>query len=505
MKKKCPQINIKYEPCSPRKMKKSFSSTYDYFQIESKNKKRCINLYSGIKSISNYKYMNSNFISLSKEANIFTSKNEYIKNKRIQLFNNDNQFDNKNKTTFYEQGYKTNLFRNNNHIFYKTTIFRGGKYFFNSEKRKERTINKIKKNMPIEKMIDYLEQNEHFLKLYDENKIHKRILMEKEKEREQEKKLENNKSAFYQKILNKKDEILNLIIRNQINQDKNTTEIKSKSPKHSSTIKLNININESNLKRNNSEKKSKFRLYKKKKEYYPTIFRQTIIKKIPLIFPKILTTLNKLNRDSENSIKNITPNKIIKNIKHNTIDIGDKTHIRKAKLKKNSKSWSMGLDLLTQKKLYKKEEKKTKMKLKEELKEDIKEIVDEINNKQTKIKEIEKKINLAPLTPSLNKKPKNYKKQNPIELRLISRHEIENNTFNNLKIIKTPNKTFDLFNSNERLYYSWFRDKKRGDISKFMQKNKLTELFMYHKTKDKILKDKFMGDLLKKHIDKIYT
>ena len=128
MKKKCPQINIKYEPCSPRKMKKSFSSTYNYFQIESKNKKRYINLYSGIKSISNYKYMNSNFISLSKEANIFTSKNEYIKNKRIQLFNNDNQFDNNNKKAFFEQGYKTNLFRNNNHIFYKTTIFRGGKY-----------------------------------------------------------------------------------------------------------------------------------------------------------------------------------------------------------------------------------------------------------------------------------------------------------------------------------------------------------------------------------------
>ena len=59
----------------------------------------------------------------------------------------------------------------------------------------------------------------------------------------------------------------------------------------------------------------------------------------------------------------------------------------------------------------------------------------------------------------------------------------------------------DIFNSNERLYYSWFRDKKKGDINKFTKKNKLTEFIVYCKTKDKILKDKIMGDLNKKSQD----
>ena len=55
---------------------------------------------------------------------------------------------------------------------------------------------------------------------------------------------------------------------------------------------------------------------------------------------------------------------------------------------------------------------------------------------------------------------------------------------------------------NDRLYYSWYRDKKKTDISKFMKRKKLTEFIMYNKTKEKILKDKIMGDLYKKNMDK---
>ena len=86
MKEKCPYINLKNEFNSPKTMKKSFSSTYNYFQIESKNKKRSTNKYLGVKSIEENKSMNSDFITLSREANIYTSKDKYIKNKKIQLF-----------------------------------------------------------------------------------------------------------------------------------------------------------------------------------------------------------------------------------------------------------------------------------------------------------------------------------------------------------------------------------------------------------------------------------
>ena len=503
MKEKCSYINIKNEISTPKIMKKSFSSTYTYFKIESKNKKRSINKYLGIKSINDNKCMNSNFITLSREANMYTSKDKYIKNKKIQLFNNDIQLDNKNKTTLYAQGYRTNIFKKNNHIFYKTTIFRGGKYFFDDEKRKKKLIKKIEKNMSIVRMIDYLEQNEHKLKIFDDDKRKKKLMIEKE----QEKKIDNNNNqTFYQKILDKKDDILNLIIKNQINPNRNISEIKIKSPKLHSTINLISERNESNSKLNKSEKQKKYKKNKRNKIHYTNLLYEKNAKKIPLIFPKILTSLNRLKLVSENSIKKITPNKINKRIENNTVDIKSKRIIRKINSKKNNKSWSLASDLITQKNLYRKEERKTNIKLKDELKEDIKEIVDEIINKQTKIKEIENKINLAPLTLScMNKSPKKdkiNKKQNPIQLRLVSLHEIENKTFNNLKMIKTPNKNNEVFNSNERLYYSWFRDKKKGDIDKFMKKNKLTEFIMYCKTKDKILKHKIMGDLIKKNKDK---
>ena len=504
MKEKCPYINLKNEFNSPKTMKKSFSSTYNYFQIESKNKKRSTNKYLGVKSIEENKSMNSDFITLSREANIYTSKDKYIKNKKIQLYNNEIQIDNKNKTAFYDQGFRTNIFKNKNHIFYKTTIFRGGKYFFNDEKRKKKLIKKIEKNMPIEKMIDYLEQNEHNLKIFDDNKRKKKLMIEKE----QEKKIENNyNKTFYQKILDKKEDILNLIIKNEINPNRNISEIMIKSPKIYSTINLNSERNENNSKRNKSERQTNYKKTKKRKIHHTNLLIEKKIKNIPLVFPKILTSLNKLKLDSENSIKKINPNRFIKIIENNTIDIRNKKIIRKINPRKNNKSWSLALDLNSQKNLYRKEEKKTNIKLKEELKEDIKEIVDEIINKQTKIKEIENKINLTPLTLShINKNPKNNKKnqkqkQNQIQLRLVSLHEIENSTFNNLKMIKTPSKNMDIFNSNERLYYSWFRDKKKGDINKFTKKNKLTEFIVYCKTKDKILKDKIMGDLNKKSQD----
>ena len=397
MKEKCPYINLKNEFNSPKTMKKSFSSTYNYFQIESKNKKRSTNKYLGVKSIEENKSMNSDFITLSREANIYTSKDKYIKNKKIQLYNNEIQIDNKNKTAFYDKGFRTNIFKNKNHIFYKTTFFRGGKYFFNDEKRKKKLIKKIEKNMPIEKMIDYLEQNEHNLKIFDDNKRKKKLMIEKE----QEKKIENNyNKTFYQKILDKKEDILNLIIKNEINPNRNISEIMIKSPKIYNTINLNSERNENNSKRNKSERQTNYKKTKKRKIHHTNLLIEKKIKNIPLVFPKILTSLNKLKLDSENSIKKINPNRFIKIIENNTIDIRNKKIIRKINPRKNNKSWSLALDLNSQKNLYRKEEKKTNIKLKEELKEDIKEIVDEIINKQTKIKEIENKINLTPLTLS---------------------------------------------------------------------------------------------------------
>ena len=178
--------------------------------------------------------------------------------------------------------------------------------------------------------------------------------------------------------------------------------------------------------------------------------------------------------------------------------------LKKIEFKKKQKSWSVALDLIVQKNLYRKEENKTNIALKTELQKDLKEVDDEINNKQNHINEIENKINLVHLTLSYKnkKQKKNKPKENPIELRLISRNLLDNNTLDDYGIIKEANKNIDIFNLNDRLYYSWYRDKKKTDISKFMKRKKLTEFIMYNKTKEKILKDKIMGDLYKKNMDK---
>ena len=49
----------------------------------------------------------------------------------------------------------------------------------------------------------------------------------------------------------------------------------------------------------------------------------------------------------------------------------------------------------------------------------------------------------------------------------------------------------NIYDSNERLYYSWYRDKKKGDINNFVKKFKLTEFVMYNKTKEKLFNEKF--------------
>ena len=161
--------------------------------------------------------MNSNFMTLSREANKFTSKEKYIKNKKIEIFKNENPIDIKNKTAISNKGSHTNIFRNDNHIFYKTTIFRGGKYYFNDEKRNKNNTKKIEKNMPINKMIDFLEENEDNLKLFDDEKK-KKYLMEEKRNEMKNKNLEINKISFYKNLINKKEEILNLIMNDQINQ-----------------------------------------------------------------------------------------------------------------------------------------------------------------------------------------------------------------------------------------------------------------------------------------------
>ena len=569
------------------KIKKSLSLTYRYFNIETKNKNKSLREKSfGIKSIKENNNLKSNFISLSKEANKYTSNAIYIKNKRMQLFDNI-KTDNKNITTF-SNGEKT--YKNNKNILYKTTFFRGGK-FYNNKERKKRLIRKIERNMSVENIVEFLEQNEDNLNFFDRTPKRKSLIIEDNFREKRKKRLLYN--SLYKEIMHKKEEVVDSILNNKMNENREIFKNNFISPISNSIIYLNKNKIDDNLNFYNISNKNNY--FNKTKSF--SFLNKREINGIPLIFPKILIStidytskgevsryqylLNNFLRIkaiiendkifeknneydyikefleynniekkyiNSNNIMNFSrflslrdlPIDMNKSLKENIIlalnyneenEKKDNSYFYKEKalsvsptkelkikkiIKKNIKKYishkerkmdinpihkPLKLDLLRQKRLFGNEDEKTNAKLNRELKEEINEVEEEIKNKQEKINDIENKLNLIPFSVNYfnNKKieNKNNEKENPIELRLVSLQEIRNSLGNNFKIIKKPNKGRDIFNSNERLYYSWFRDKRKGDINNFLRRTKLTEFVVYNKTKERILTDKLKEDFFK--------
>ena len=81
--------------------------------------------------------------------------------------------------------------------------------------------------------------------------------------------------------------------------------------------------------------------------------------------------------------------------------------------------------------------------------------------------------------------------------------DIKNEVLNKQKIIdnarddKIKNNA-KVFDSNERLYYTWFKNQQAKDINNYRKKSKLTELYYYNKTKEEIIKNdmeqKYFGE-----------
>ena len=603
-KKNDQKFNTKYTP-KTFNMKKSLSFTYRFFDIESKNKKKSLFDKSlGIKTIRVNNNMNSNFETLSKEANKYTSNAEYIKNKRIQIF----ELKDKTQTANSERNNSKNTY---NRILYKTTYFRGGKFINDKEKRKKKIIKRIDRNMSIEEIVDYLEQNKDNLNIFKKepkNPKKKKIIIDDNYQEKKTTKIYSN--LLYKEIMNKKEEIISSIINNKINEYQEISNQNSNTPFNNSALYFHQeNNSENNINYNNSNNsESKINNTSLKHQYYYTnLFSKKETNGVPLVFPKILSStfnykskgqnsryeyilenflkiktliegdkkygknneyeyikeflisknidikyinkdsvinfskflkqkkfpidINKslkdnilsalnyneeneknncLSDNSDNIITKINPKHLIKKKSRNKVIRRDELNSdmfiwtrRKFDYKKNYKS--LLIDLFKQKKLYRKEEERTDIKLKEELKNEINKVEDEINNKQDKIKQIENKMKLIPFSSNYysNKRLENQnnKQENPIELRLMSLQEMRNNLLSNFKEIKKTNLKQDLFNLNERLYYNWFRDKTKRDINKFTRRTKLTELVVYNKTKERLLKDQLKDEFYGKKVN----
>ena len=325
------QTGMNQKMGKPASVPKTSPYTFKYFCFIANKKRPLNNSTLGINSIKENNDMESNFINLSKDANIYTSNAEYIQNKKMLLFDKTNYDDKKYKPD------RANIFNMTNipqkisktSTLYKTTMFRGGKLYFkkkeetnkkldyfNKEKFKKNVKNKFFENMPIDNMIEFIEQNKE--KLFP--KITKKNIIIGDDSQEKAPNIIPYNS-LYKKIMSKKEEIFDNIINNKINE--NNKIIISHNPhqrnfpsfNNSSTMNPQNNSMETNILNNSSSKinNSSYKFNNRSNRYNNSSsnltnfsgFTNLLLKKnndgIPIIFPVVSSTFAKCNSVSQSS------------------------------------------------------------------------------------------------------------------------------------------------------------------------------------------------------------
>lgn len=525
--------------------------------------------------------MESNFIKLSKDANIYTSNANYITNKKLLLFD---------KYSFENNKYKPNrayLFdmtsiphtKNKTNIVYKTTKFRGGRMFFYDSNKNTPSVSETENNNNLhnintKKKPLYLQDLEKYqLKTQneydDKNRIDKFV----------DNSYQNHKrhppsNTLYKEIMIKKNEIYDNFVNNEINENNKinyplTISSLPSSPKLDKENEILKKIN-----KNGDLNGYSSLLYKKKNDgvipiIFPlvcsnaancdTISQRNRFENIMETFTKLKSLiendqklgknnetdyitdfiLNKnidkkyINNQSINNFSNflkcaklpIDTNKSLKDniilalnydknkrnitIYENINDIYDFYANKKKKYYSKNKhvnsenkfnNKSLEFNLERQRKLYTKENYKNDLELRDALKKEVEIVENEVENKQSIIRQVEDNLNLIPFEENyygrqnMNRKSKITNNDSKGLILMpsqdISKSTIHDNSSQNKKA-KNKSKLYDtLFDSNERLYYLWYKNKNRGEIKNYQKNSKLTEYIIYNRTKDKILKKK---------------
>ena len=563
-----------------QKIPKISPYTFKYF-CNTANKNRFSKTLSTNAVIKNSKQnLESNFMKLTKDANIYTSNVEYIQNKKLLLFD---------KYIFENDKYKpnrANLFdmtsiphsKKKMNTLYKTTYFRGGRMFFFQGK-----VNQIinegnsnsNNNIFMNKKPIYIQDLEKY-KIKTENDFFKINKEYKYIDNSyQNKKRHPPSNSLYKDLTSKKNEIYDAFINNKINETE-----RAYSPLFKSHLPLSSSpkLEEKNYinKKNNSNKELagySNLLYKKKNDgvipiTFPLVCSNAVncdsisqkkrFENIMETFMRLKSLIDndkKLGKNNEidyiiefilnrkidkkyisdeyiknflNFLKNtklpIDPSKSLKeniilalNIKqkqhnkfnyqknknmyctNNKIDKKEKNDDKKISIKNTGifNCIPLEFDLKRQKQLFADKNYKNNIELRDALKKELDLIENEVGNKQSKIRLIENNLNLLPFEENyyfkkkMNKNTKLKKNKNK-ELLLISPQGYYKAIMPNIKINKkNENKEKEnLFDSNERLYYSWYKNKNRGIIKNYVKKFKLTEYIIYNRTKDRIIKNK---------------
>ena len=530
------------------------------------------------------KVLESNFIKLSKDANIYTSNATYITNKKMLLFDKYDFENNKYKPNRAKLFDMTAIPKSKNQIgntLYKTTKFRGGKMFFFDNKTAPKILDEISDNDLNNKKPLYLRDlQKHETKMEEKMNEKQKIIKYVDNSFQKHKRYPPSNS-LYKELMNKKNEIYdNFMQRLESGQDNIAPYIPSPI-----SFPTGINDEEEKIKKVKNENLNGYSvLFSKKKNdgkipiTFPLICSNMIdcdsisqrarYENIMEAFIKlksmiendknqgkfnerqyIIEFVSNKNIDKENlteenlgNFSNFLNRKILpidtnKTLKENILialnyngeeldesnnnNLNNNTNTEQ-KLSPNDKKPSFNknqiiltetnifnkkpleYDIPRQKKLLSEENFKNDYQLKNSLEKESEIIEDELENKQDKINKVEANLNLLPFESdyyykhylSLKKNKKEVKK----DLRLISQQEFNRVNMEKNEGKRKVNNKYNLYNFNERLYYTWYKNNNIGDIKNYKKKTKLTEYIIYNRTKERILDEKLKEIAEKKSI-----
>ena len=530
------------------------------------------------------KVLESNFIKLSKDANIYTSNATYITNKKMLLFDKYDFENNKYKPNRAKLFDMTAIPKSKNQIgntLYKTTKFRGGKMFFFDNKTAPKILDEISDNDLNNKKPLYLRDLQRHETKMEEKMNEKQKIIKYVDNSFQKHKRYPPSNSLYKELMNKKNEIYdNFMQRLESGQDNIAPYIPSPI-----SFPTGINDEEEKIRKVKNENLNGYSvLFSKKKNdgkipiTFPLICSNMIdcdsisqrarYENIMEAFIKlksmiendknqgkfnerqyIIEFVSNKNIDKENlteenlgNFSNFLNRKILpidtnKTLKENILialnyngeeldesnnnNLNNNTNTEQ-KLSLNDKKPSFNknqiiltetnifnkkpleYDIPRQKKLLSEENFKNVYQLKNSLEKELEIIEDELENKQDKINKVEANLNLLPFESdyyykhylSLKKNKKEVKK----DLRLISQKEFNRVNMEKNEGKRKVNNKYNLYNFNERLYYTWYKNNNIGDIKNYKKKTKLTEYIIYNRTKERILDEKLKEIAEKKSI-----
>ena len=525
------------------------------------------------------KVLESNFIRLTRDANIYTSNAAYIKNQKMLLFDKYDFENNKYKPNRAKLFDMTSIPKSKNqagNILYKTTKFRGGKMFFFDNKTapkifeeindkkveykkplylKDLERHEIKKNEKIikkQKPIKYVDYNfQRYKRYHPSNSLYKELMNKKneiydnfiqrlesgqyntppyvpsaisfpagiyEEEEENTKKVKNEDLNGFSVLYSKKKNdgripitfplvCSNMLHCDSISQRTRYENIMEAFIKLKSMIENDKNLGEFNERKYIIEFISNKNIDKKylAEENIENFINFLNQKKMPIDTNKtlkenIIIALNfdseKLDETKENNIENNENEKII--VEQKLISNNKKSNVIKNKLVLTEtgifNNKPLEFDIPRQKKLLSEANFRNEYELKESLEKELRVIEDEVENKQDKIKKVEDNLNLLPFESEYFYKQylknKLNKRENKKDLRLISVKEFYKSILEASQNKKKNVNKYNLYDFNERLYYTWYKNKNIGDIRNYKKQTKLTEYIIYNRTKEKILDEK---------------